>query len=603
MYSKSYEQKLEKLGAFEISNSMLKLAKNNEKHNSFLNAGRGNPNWINTKARMAFTRIMAFGVEESKRTMDTGSMAGYTTLDGIGKRFDDFLDPKNEWDKFLKSAVNYCVKTLGMEKNALVKELTDAVVGNNYPVPSRCLVNIEVILNAYLESTLYNGVALADKTQVFPTEGGTAAMCYIFDSLKHNGLLKAGDKIAINTPIFTPYIQIPHLTGYSMVEIDLQSSEELNWHIPPEEIDKLLDPEVKALFLVNPSNPGSHALLPETLKRIGAVCKKRKDLIIITDDVYGTFVDGFQTVYSVAPYNTLLVYSFSKLYGVTGWRCGLIAMNKKNVFDDLIAKLPEEKKKELDYDYSIVTLKPRSLPFAERICADSRSIGLYHTSGLSTPQQAMMALMALTHLTCKGKDPYIQTSMKVVSKRYHSLFSGLGVAEDNDRTNAKYYSLVDVYKIAERVYDAAFAKWLKTDFEEIDFLLHLAEEDGVVLMEGVGFSATPGTLRVSQANLTDDSYKRIAKRVLDILEEYHNKYLKQKKTSSKTAAKKAPAKKTAAKPAAKPTAKKTTAKPAAKPATKKTAAKPAAKPTAKKTTAKPAAKKTVKKAKPAPKKK
>ncbi len=35
--------------------------------------------------------------------------------------------------------------------------------------------------------------------------GGTAAICYIFNSLKENGLIKAGDKIAINTPIFTPY--------------------------------------------------------------------------------------------------------------------------------------------------------------------------------------------------------------------------------------------------------------------------------------------------------------------------------------------------------------------------------------------------------------
>jgi aspartate 4-decarboxylase len=36
----------------------------------------------------------------------------------------------------------------------------------------------------YLQDTLYNGVSLADSTQVFPTEGGTAAICYIFNSLK-----------------------------------------------------------------------------------------------------------------------------------------------------------------------------------------------------------------------------------------------------------------------------------------------------------------------------------------------------------------------------------------------------------------------------------
>ena len=38
MITKEYEKKLEGLGAFEISNDMLKLAQNNEKHNVFLNA-------------------------------------------------------------------------------------------------------------------------------------------------------------------------------------------------------------------------------------------------------------------------------------------------------------------------------------------------------------------------------------------------------------------------------------------------------------------------------------------------------------------------------------------------------------------------------------
>ena len=44
----SEEKKLEALGAFEISRKMLALAQKNEKSNIFLNAGRGNPNWIQT---------------------------------------------------------------------------------------------------------------------------------------------------------------------------------------------------------------------------------------------------------------------------------------------------------------------------------------------------------------------------------------------------------------------------------------------------------------------------------------------------------------------------------------------------------------------------
>ena len=404
----------------------------------------------------------------------------------------------------------------------------DGAIGNDYPVPNRCLVNTEKILKLYLEKELFGGVKLAKETNVFPTEGGTAAICYIFNSLKENGLIKAGDKIAINTPIFTPYLQIPELKDYEMVEVDLISKEENNWVIEDSELDKLRDKEIKALFFVNPSNPASKALSEEALNHIADIVEERKDLMIITDDVYGTFVENFKTIYSVAPYNTLLVYSFSKLYGVTGWRLGLIAANENNVFDELISKLPEEKLQDLDKRYGLVTFEPRKFKFIERIVADSRSVGLYHTSGLSTPQQIQMALFALTSLITKGRDPYIESSKKLVRERYHDLCNTLGIKEDDSRENAKYYSLIDIYELAGDLYDHKFKEYLKENFEPIDFLLRLAEINGVVLMEGVGFGAAPGILRVSEANLPDEAYKKIAKQVLELLSEYYNQYKSQK---------------------------------------------------------------------------
>lgn len=527
MITKNFEEELEGLGAFEISSKMLKLAQNNEKHNVFLNAGRGNPNWINTQGRLAFSRIIEFGVLESRRTINDGNLAGYTTLDGIYERFISFLDGSHEVDKFLCDSIEYCIKNLNVDRNEIVKEFVDGAVANNYPVPSRCLVNTEKILSMYLEKELFDGVKLSENTNVFPTEGGTAAICYIFNSLKENGLIKSGDKIAINTPIFTPYLQIPELKDYEMVEVDLMSKEENNWIIDSDELDKLKDKDIKALFFVNPSNPASKALTEEALNHIDDILKEHKDLIIITDDVYGTFVDGFKTIYSVAPYNTLLVYSFSKLYGATGWRLGLIATNENNVFDDLISRLPEDKLKDLDTRYGLVTLEPRKLKFIDRIVADSRSVGLYHTSGLSTPQQIQMVLFALSNLITEGKDPYIESSKKLVRARYHDLFSTLGVKEDNSKENAKYYSLIDIYELASNLYDENFKMYLKNNFEPIDFLIRLAEMNGVVLMEGVGFGATPGTLRVSQANLPDDAYKEIAKQVLELLSEYYDEYKSQ----------------------------------------------------------------------------
>ena len=41
-------------------------------------------------------------------------------------------------------------------------------------------------------------------------------MCYLFKSLKSNRLLNAGDTIALGTPIFTPYLEMPHLEDYDL---------------------------------------------------------------------------------------------------------------------------------------------------------------------------------------------------------------------------------------------------------------------------------------------------------------------------------------------------------------------------------------------------
>ncbi len=520
----AHEQLEEELGAFDITAEQRELAKSNEAGYEPLDAGRGNPNWINTKARYAFARLMEFAVTECQRDMSEGDMAGHGVADGVVERFDAAMDPADETDQFLIDAVDYCVGELGMDKEALLMELTDGIIGDYYPSPSRCLPLTETILNEYLQSTLYNGVDLKGQTQVFPTEGGSAAMCYIFHSLSHNRVLNPGDQIALATPIFTPYLQIPDVNNYGLVSVDVSSTSEEDWDIAEEELARLEDPSIKAFFLVNPSNPASHALSDATLERLKRVVEKNPDLIILTDDVYGTFVSDFQTVYSVLPHNTILVYSYSKLYGATGWRIGMIAMNEDNVVDRLIDGLPDKDKAELAEEYDIVASNPDEMPFIERLCADSRSIGLYHTSGLSTPSQVFMDLLSLTHLINPDDDPYIEQSKAMVHERYVALMDALGLEPYTGRENAQYYVVVDVNELLRQRYGDDFVAWRREAVSDIDFLNDLAKKEGVVLMYGPGFDAPEGCVRISLANLNNDDYVEIARRMGELMDEYYAQY-------------------------------------------------------------------------------
>ena len=91
---------------------------------------------------------------------------------------------------------------------------------------------------------------------------------------------------------------------------------------------------------------------------------------------------------------------------------------------------------------------------------------------------------------------------------------------DESATNAQYYTLVDVYDLAEAEYGAEFVDWLKAEKTEIEFLNDLAGRKGVVLMYGPGFSAPDGTVRVSLANLNTEDYEEIARRLFELLDEY-----------------------------------------------------------------------------------
>lgn len=360
---------------------------------------------------------------------------------------------------------------------------------------------------------------------IFVTEGGTAAMTYIFNTLNENGLIHPGDKIGLGTPIFTPYIEIPVLNDYQLVEIEVRQDENNNWQYPDSELEKLADPSIKAFFLVNPSNPTSVSMARESLQKLAELVKtRRKDLIILTDDVYATFVNGFRSLVAIAPRNTILVYSYSKYFGATGWRLGVIGIYRDNVMDEMIAAHPDKLKQELNRRYRTISTDPGSIKLIDRLVADSRAVALNHTAGLSTPQQVMMVLFSLQELLDGESHLYRKEMQDIVRGRYDTLYKALGTRGPELPFYARYYTTIDVRKLALERYGKDFSSWMETSHEPIDFVWRLAEEKGIVLMNGGGFEAPEMSVRVSLANLSNEDYAEIGKGISDLLDEYRKEW-------------------------------------------------------------------------------
>jgi len=533
-------RKFEALSPFEIKDELIRLAKKTSRttQSAFLNAGRGNPNWIATTPRESFFLLGQFAITESKRVMEhPAGLGGMPEAKGIAARLDKWLKTQADMPgaAFLPEMVAFAVKTFGFDRDAFVHELVDSIIGDNYPVPDRMLVHNERIVQEYLMWAMCGSPRPSGKFDLYAVEGGTAAMCYLFKSLKANRLLFPGDTIALGTPIFTPYLELTHLEDYDLKVVHIKAPQENRFQYTDDEIKKLEDPTVKAFFIVNPGNPTGMGTSRETVAKIANLVKtKRPDLMLLTDDVYGTFVDDFRSLLGELPHNTIGVYSYSKYFGCTGWRLGVIAIHEDNIFDKMIAKLPDNHLKALDKRYGPITLEPRKFKFIDRIVADSRDIGLNHTAGLSLPQQVMMTMFSLSEMMDTKKD-YQKACVELVNRRAWSMFEGLGIADKlspNPNYDA-YYGLIDFEFWARKNIGDEAVEYLKKNIHPLDLAFRLAEAHGIVLLNGGGFEAPEWSMRVSLANLPDEAYDDIGRGVRTIARGYRDAY-----EASKTAPRK-----------------------------------------------------------------
>ncbi len=136
-------------------------------------------------------------------------------------------------------------------------------------------------------------------------------------------------------------------------------------------------------------------------------------------------------------------------------------------------------------------------------------VALNHTAGLSLPQQVQMCFFALTHLLDRD-DTYKKMCMEVCHRRRDLLYKGLNLPlPPADPLRAWYYVELDFMVWANNEHGQEFCAYMTSHYEPIDFLFRLAEQSGVVLMDGGGFGGPPWSIRVSLANLDDDDYAKI----------------------------------------------------------------------------------------------
>ena len=138
--------KFETLSPFEIKDELIKLAKNSSRatQSAFLNAGRGNPNWVATTPREGYFLLGQFAVTESKRVMDhPAGLGGMPQAQGIAARLEAWLAEHSDVPgaSFLLKMVSFVAKKFAFDPDEQRDVLLDrepADVAKDESVVIRC---------------------------------------------------------------------------------------------------------------------------------------------------------------------------------------------------------------------------------------------------------------------------------------------------------------------------------------------------------------------------------------------------------------------------------------------------------------------------------
>src|SRR5204862_1119511 len=126
-------KEFEKLGPFEIKDFVQKVASKSalESSLSYLNAGRGNPNWVATEPREGYFLLGQFAITECKRVLDLPpGVGGMPNASGVAARLDAWLTKHADMPgaPFLQRMVPWTVKKFGFNPDAFVHELVDSII-------------------------------------------------------------------------------------------------------------------------------------------------------------------------------------------------------------------------------------------------------------------------------------------------------------------------------------------------------------------------------------------------------------------------------------------------------------------------------------------
>ncbi len=165
----------------------------------------------------------------------------------------------------------------------------------------------------------YSGVDVDPQKEITITAGGNQAFAGTVLTL-----IEAGDNVVMPSPYYFNSVMAIKLAGGTVTEVPVGPD-----FIPnPLDIEAAINDHTKAILLVSPNNPTGAVYDSHVVDKIVDICLE-KDIFLISDEAYSRLVFDDSQHYSPrrrkdACENIITIGSFSKDFGISGWRVGYV---------------------------------------------------------------------------------------------------------------------------------------------------------------------------------------------------------------------------------------------------------------------------------------
>ncbi|AXC15365.1 Aspartate aminotransferase [Acidisarcina polymorpha] len=159
----------------------------------------------------------------------------------------------------------------------------------------------------------------ANVEDVLITSGGAHALYSAFQAV-----LDPGDDVLLFSPFWTP---IREMINGALARPLLVPTASARRNGLSATLEKMASPHTRAIYYNTPQNPAGIVFSREEAEEVAAFARER-DLIVIADEAYEDLVyDGEHFSIGSLPgmaERTISTYTFSKSFGMTGWRLGYL---------------------------------------------------------------------------------------------------------------------------------------------------------------------------------------------------------------------------------------------------------------------------------------